>query len=120
MAQTLRQTAGQLREGGDRQQAEYARFAEKGAERLENVGRYLTESDADELLAKLEDGARRQPWLVAGFGLLLGIGAARFLKASSGERYHRATPDRRWDAYATRQPQPLSDPGPSITAGPAV
>jgi len=90
VAETLRQTSAQLRQTGDEQQARYAHIADSGADRLDRAGRYLAESDADELLGRIEDEARRQPWLVAGVGLLLGIAAARFLKASSSERYYRS------------------------------
>ena len=47
--------------------------------------------------------ARRQPWLVVGTGLILGIATARFLKASSTERYYRQqqvydAPPPSWDS----------------------
>jgi ElaB/YqjD/DUF883 family membrane-anchored ribosome-binding protein len=89
IAETLRQTAMQLRQSGDDQKGRYAQIADQGADRLERVGSYLTESDAEELLSKVEDVARRQPWLVVGTGLILGLATARFLKASSTERYYR-------------------------------
>jgi hypothetical protein len=89
IAETLRQTAVQLRQTGDEQNGRYAGIADQGADRLERVGGYLTESDAEELLSKVEEVARRQPWLVVGTGLILGIATARFLKASSTERYYR-------------------------------
>lgn len=131
VAETLRQTASQLRASGDQQKERYAQIADRSAQRLDSAGRYLTESDADELLGKLEDGARRQPWLVVGAGLLLGIAAARFLKASSSERYYRsdAASGSRWDArYAGRgepwQPDDgLTDVGgsrPLVPAAPTV
>jgi hypothetical protein len=89
LAETLRQTASQLRESGDDQKARYASLADQGAQRLERAGSYLAAADADELLWKVEGMARRQPLLIAGAGLLLGMAAARFLKASSGERYYQ-------------------------------
>jgi hypothetical protein len=89
LADALRQTAAQLRGDGDQQKARYAGMADQGADRLEHVGGYLTAADADEILVRLEDMARRQPWLVAGAGVLVGIAAARFLKASSTERYYQ-------------------------------
>jgi hypothetical protein len=98
LAGTLRQTATQLRQTGDEQKTRYAGIADQGADRLERVGSYLSESDAEELLSQVEEAARRQPWLVLGTGLILGIATARFLKASSTERYyqnqrvHHATP----------------------------
>ena len=82
-AHTLRQAAVQARgEGND----QHARLAEQGAERLDRLGGYLTDADGDEILWRVEDVARRQPLLVAGAGLLLGIAFARVLKASSHER----------------------------------
>ena len=83
VAHTLRQTAAQARGEGNDQQA---RLAEQGADRLERLGGYLTDADGDEILWRVEDVARRQPLLVAGAGLLLGIAFARVLKASSAER----------------------------------
>jgi hypothetical protein len=121
-AEVLRQTATQVRQSGDLQQARYAQAAEAGAERLDRVGTYLRDSDADELLSKIEDGARRQPWLVAGVGLLVGIAAARFLKASSTERYYRS-PTGREGAYGWQPDHRMAELGesrPLMPAGPAV
>ena len=87
LAQSLRDSAQQLRTDGDPQKARYAQVADQGADRLERVGVYLSEADADELLSRAESLARRQPWLVAGAGLLVGIAAGRLMKASSGQRY---------------------------------
>jgi hypothetical protein len=124
VAETLRETATQLRQSGDQQKARYARIADQGADRLDHVGRYLSESDADELLSKVEDAARRQPWLVAGMGLLLGIGAARFLKASSTERYHRSQLANGRPGTATWEPHSglagVSEARPAVPAGTAV
>jgi uncharacterized protein YjbJ (UPF0337 family) len=64
-----------------------ARVAQQAAERGERLGRYLQEADADRILADVEDFGRRQPVAVLAGGLLLGFTAARFLKASSRERY---------------------------------
>jgi ElaB/YqjD/DUF883 family membrane-anchored ribosome-binding protein len=92
LAQTLRDTAQQLRTDGDAQKARYAQLAEQGADRLERAGSYLSTADADELLSRAESLARRQPWLVAGAGLLVGIAAGRIMKASSSERYQASVP----------------------------
>jgi ElaB/YqjD/DUF883 family membrane-anchored ribosome-binding protein len=64
-----------------------ARLAEQAADRVEQVGRYLTESDADKMLRDIEDFGRRQPWAVIAGGMALGFVASRFLKASSSRRY---------------------------------
>jgi ElaB/YqjD/DUF883 family membrane-anchored ribosome-binding protein len=65
-----------------------ARLAEQGADKVEQVARYLTESDADKMLADIEDFARRQPWAVVAGGVAIGFLASRFLKASSTRRYN--------------------------------
>jgi hypothetical protein len=64
-----------------------AKLADQGAERIEQLGSYLSESDANKLLADLEDFGRRQPLAVLAGGLVVGMAAARFLKASSSSRY---------------------------------
>jgi hypothetical protein len=68
-----------------------ARFADQAAERVERVGGYLAESDADRILRDVEDFGRRQPLAVLAGGMVLGIVAARFLKASSSRRYQSWT-----------------------------
>ena len=64
-----------------------ARLADQAADRIEQVGRYLTESDADKMLRDIEDFGRRQPWALVAGGMALGFMASRFLKASSSRRY---------------------------------
>jgi hypothetical protein len=88
LASTLRDTATQLRVDGDPQKARMARGADAGADQLERLGGYLTRADADELLSRLETFGRRQPFLLAGGGMLVGIVAGRFLKSSSHGRYY--------------------------------
>jgi hypothetical protein len=64
-----------------------ARVAEQAAQRAERVGSYLQESDGQKLLDDVEELGRRQPLVVLAGGLVLGFAAARFLKASSQQRY---------------------------------
>jgi ElaB/YqjD/DUF883 family membrane-anchored ribosome-binding protein len=85
MAQVLRQSGGQLREQGEGQQV--AGMAEGAADRIERLGGYLEETSGNELLQDVEDFARRRPWMIAGFGLVVGLAGSRFLKASSERRY---------------------------------
>jgi hypothetical protein len=80
--------------------------ADQGAERLERVGAYLTGADAEEILDRVEDVARRQPWLIAGAGLLVGIAVARFMKASSQERYYHHGPR---NVYARQADRPIGE-----------
>jgi ElaB/YqjD/DUF883 family membrane-anchored ribosome-binding protein len=70
-----------------------ARLAEQAADRLERVGGYLQESDADRILRDVEDFGRRKPWAVAFGGLALGFVAGRFLRASSRQRYEQLQSD---------------------------
>ena len=64
-----------------------ARLADQAADRVESVGGYLADSNADRILHDIEDFGRRQPLAVLAGGMVLGIVAARFLKASSSRRY---------------------------------
>ena len=83
-AQDLRSVGEELRNQGKETPA---KLADQGAERIERVGSYLSESDADTLLSDIEDFGRRQPLAVLAGGLVVGMAAARFLKASSSNRY---------------------------------
>lgn len=119
IAETLRHTATQLRQTGDEQKVRYAGIADQNADRLERVGGYLTESDAEELLSRVEELARRQPWLVVGTGLVLGIATARFLKASSTDRYYHqqrthAAPPAPWESsHSLIEPEAAGPPAPT-------
>jgi hypothetical protein len=101
-AQDVRKVAEQLRGQGKETPA---RVAEQVADRAESFGTYLRDADGERLLRDVEDAARRQPWLIAASGLVLGFAASRFLKASSSRRY-QSPPDRsyaspsRYDAAA--------------------
>jgi hypothetical protein len=94
-----------MRMEGDPQKQRIAGVAESGAERLDRAGQYLNDASADELLNKLEDFGRQQPLLIAGAGLLLGIAAGRFLKASSTNRYYSSPQYTRSRPLATRPAQ---------------
>jgi hypothetical protein len=83
-ASDLRSVSGALREQGKEGPAN---AADRLAGYAEKVGGYLHDKDSDALLHDAEDFGRRQPAAVAAGGLLLGFLAARFLKASSTQRY---------------------------------
>jgi ElaB/YqjD/DUF883 family membrane-anchored ribosome-binding protein len=85
MAQALRRGGEQLSNEDDAEQA--VRLAEGAADRIERLGGYLERTSGPELLGDMEDFARRRPWMVAGIGVAVGLAAARFLKASSEQRY---------------------------------
>ena len=68
-----------------------ARLADEAAQRAERLGGYLAEADSTRILRDLEDLGRRQPWTVALGALAVGFAAARFLNASSSDRYRRSS-----------------------------
>jgi len=84
VADDVRTVAGELRNQG---KDTPARYAEQAAERVQSVGQWLERSDGDRILRDVENFARKNPWAVAAGGLVAGLAASRFLKASSGERY---------------------------------
>jgi ElaB/YqjD/DUF883 family membrane-anchored ribosome-binding protein len=85
MAHALRRSGEQLsNEGGSPQAAGLTKGA---ADRIERLGSYLERTSGDELVHDMEAFARRRPWVVAGIGLVAGLAASRFLKASSERRY---------------------------------
>jgi ElaB/YqjD/DUF883 family membrane-anchored ribosome-binding protein len=79
-ADALRRVGGQLRQEG---KATPAQYAERAAEPVERLGRYLTDADGERLIRDAEDFARRRPWVVVAGGAALGFLVARFIKASS-------------------------------------
>ena len=89
-ASDVRSVSEQLRQQGKDQPA---KLADQAADRAERLSSYLTQSNADRILDDVEDFGRRQPWAVIGGGIVLGLVASRFLKASSTRRY-----DERYDS----------------------
>jgi hypothetical protein len=49
-------------------------------------------------MSDIETFARRRPWMLAALGMLAGVAAARFMKASSEQRYgdYRGTSRQQW------------------------
>ncbi len=64
-----------------------AKVADQAADRIERAGRYLRDSDSDRILTDIEDFGRQRPWAVLAGAVVVGVAAARFLKASSQRRY---------------------------------
>ncbi len=93
----LRSVADTLREQGKDKPAQ---LADQAAQRTEQLGSYLSESNGDKILRDLEDTARKQPWAVVAGGIALGFAASRFLKASSSERYRSSNPSYSGAGYA--------------------
>jgi hypothetical protein len=77
-----------------------AKLAEQAADRVEQVGDYLRNSDADTILRDVEDFGRRQPLAVVAGGFVVGLLASRFLKASSSDRYRGSSSSRADEALS--------------------
>jgi len=104
-ARAMRSAGEQLRrEGDDRAATAVETVAEHG----ERLGSYLSEANGETVLREAEDFARRQPWLVAGAGLMLGFVAARFVKATSADRYRTPGPVSYGSARTTRAAVPTA------------
>jgi hypothetical protein len=105
VAQDVRSVGEHLRGEGKNKPAE---LADKAATRVAEVGDYLKRSDGDALLRDAERFGRDRPWAVMAGGLVLGIAASRFLKASSSRRYQdmgtsTSLPARRADVAPERE-----------------
>lgn len=79
VARAVRESGSQLRE----QRPEFADVADMAAQRVEGVSTFLREHDAREVLDEAERFARRQPALVIGGGLVLGLLAGRLLRSGA-------------------------------------
>jgi hypothetical protein len=86
------------------------------------VGRYLEQKHGDEFMRDIEMFARRRPWMLAAIGMLAGVAAARFLKASSEQRYdsYRETGYRRPTHTGDGYPRPELPTRTGLTADSAV
>ena len=131
-AQDLRSVGEELRKQGKQGPA---KLADRAAEQTEKVGSYLKENGPDEMLGDAEEFGRQRPWAVLAGGVVAGVLAARFLKASSRNRYQQGNgarptaqvphstgtvPPRRSAVEPVATP-PTSAPAPSATPpAPAV
>jgi ElaB/YqjD/DUF883 family membrane-anchored ribosome-binding protein len=79
VAQAIRDTGNQMRQ--DR--PEIAGFAETGAQRVDQLSMYLRQHDARDIIDDAERFARRQPALVLGGGLALGLLVGRLLRSGA-------------------------------------
>jgi ElaB/YqjD/DUF883 family membrane-anchored ribosome-binding protein len=86
IAEALRRTGQELNDQGN---SRTAQITGPAADRFERLGSYLEQTSGDDLMRDVESFARRRPWMLAGVGLLAGVTASRFMKASSEQRYGR-------------------------------
>jgi hypothetical protein len=87
---TIQQVADAVRQAGQNmrdQQPQMADIADTAAQRVEDVSRYLREHDAREVMDTLQREARRQPAVVIGGGLAIGLLLGRFLRSGSSNEY---------------------------------
>src|SRR3990170_3063264 len=73
------------------EQPQIASVAETAADQAERIATYLQQTDAREIISKVEDVARRQPLIFLGGAFLLGVAASRFIKAASGASTQAST-----------------------------
>jgi hypothetical protein len=118
VANDVRSVGEHLRAEGKDKPAE---LADKAAARVADLGDYLKRSDGDAILRDVERFGRDKPWAVMAGGVVLGIAASRFLKASSSRRYHEQesapnlparTSDVDRDVLAAPTPPPATTPVP--------
>jgi hypothetical protein len=86
-AHALMAAADDLRGRGQDFAAEYVREAASGLERASSAVR---ERDLDEIMANVEDFARRQPVAFLGGAVVAGFGIARLMRSSADRRRSRA------------------------------
>jgi hypothetical protein len=122
-AQDLRSVGEELRKQG---KDTPAKLADRAAEQTEKVGSYLKDNGPDKMLEDVEDFGRQRPWAVLAGGLVVGVAAARFLKASSRGRYQQrnggrptaqvpqTTPRRSAVEPVATPPPPTAQPGPPV------
>jgi hypothetical protein len=114
VAQDVRSVGEHLRSQGKDKPAEYA---DKAAQRVEDIGDYLKRSDGDAILRDVERFGRQRPWAVMAGGLVLGVVASRFLQASSSRRYHEMESSRNLPARRTDVDRAAISPGVGAGAG---
>jgi hypothetical protein len=109
-------TAGDLRSVGEelRKQGKDgpAKLADRAAEQTEKVGSYLSDKDPNQMLHDVEDFGRKRPWAMLAGGLVVGVAAARFLKASSGNRYRERSGTGATPRSTTQLGRPSTSPPP--------
>ena len=79
VAQAINDAAGGMRDA----QPQIAGFVETAATKVDETATYLREHDASEVLDAVQQTARRQPALVVGGGLILGLLVGRFLRTGA-------------------------------------
>ncbi|MEZ0335799.1 MAG: hypothetical protein ACAI18_17540 [Gemmatimonadales bacterium] len=82
----------------DEEQERIAGLADSLAGQVDQVANYLRDANLDRMVRDVENLARRQPALVFGAAIAIGLIGARFLKSSDSSRRRRSDLDR--DEYS--------------------
>ena len=86
VAEALHAASEELR---DHDRDQFAQYADRAADQVEQFVGSVRDKSVGELLDEAERFARRDPGLFIGGAFLLGVFGARFLKASSPDRFDR-------------------------------
>jgi hypothetical protein len=95
IADALRQTGQHLQ---DQDQGTFGQFAQRAAEEIDNFSNDLQNKSVGEMMDGVQNFARRDPQLFLGGAVVLGLLAARFLKAS-GQRQTSSQDNWQGDRY---------------------
>lgn len=85
VAGAIRRVSGELQT----EQPGIASIVDTAAQQTERIGRYLRETDTEQILSGVQDFARRQPLVFFGGAFVLGLAAARFIKAGTSQPVSR-------------------------------
>ncbi len=83
VAESLRTSGQQLRE---KDQSGVSRYADRAADKIEELSHFLESADAGDVVARVESFARREPAMFIGGAIAIGFLGARFLKSSRRDR----------------------------------
>ncbi len=104
-AEAIRKASDELREQGKEQPAD---LMTRGADKVEQLGRYLKDTSAEQMLHDAEDAARKKPWATLAGGAAAGFALSRLLRASSGKRQTSSSEQRDGQAQAEGERQDAS------------
>jgi hypothetical protein len=116
LAEALRRSGNDLSGEGN---GNVSQLTDQAADRIERLGTYLELKSGDELMRDVEMFARRRPWMLAGLGMLAGVAAARFMKASSEQRYgdYRRSNQQQWPSRQGVATTSRADGGHELVGG---
>jgi len=117
VADAARQVGENLR--GEPGQEQPAKVVDAVAERVERLGGYLERTDSNSLLDEIDRLGRRSPTALVAGGVVVGIIAARFLKASSENRTPRTGASGMTGIGSSQSALPPAQVGSTGVAGPS-